>query len=238
MQAIVLAGIPVLAGWGAFLWTAPSLDAPFEPRVIHPQPPGVFTFRGRQVELAGLINPLCTDAGQLAAGIAEGKRIYYRNYFFCHGDTLAGDGPFASTFSPRPANFRDVGTITMLQESFVFWRVSTGGPGLPKGGDALELGHARLVGLPVQGRGVASDPLHLRRLRAPPREAGRRPFMRATDLCRIATMVLVLLPLAGPAAAEMTMEPAGMAPILADPALGRQLYEDRCAQCHGMEGKG
>ncbi len=35
--------------------------------------------------------------------------------------------------SPIPANFRDVGTLSMLQESYVFWRVATGGPGLPKG---------------------------------------------------------------------------------------------------------
>ena len=35
-------------------------------------------------------------------------------------------------FNPKPANFEDVGTIAMLQESFVFWRVAKGGPGLPK----------------------------------------------------------------------------------------------------------
>ena len=38
---------------------------------------------------------------------------------------------FANAFNPTPADFRDPGTIAMLQESFVFWRVSKGGQGLP-----------------------------------------------------------------------------------------------------------
>jgi mono/diheme cytochrome c family protein len=134
MQALVLAGIPLLLGWGTWLRTAPTWDAPFEPRVVHPEPPANFSLHGKRIETATLENPLRTgDAAQLDKLTAEGKTIYYQNCFFCHGDALAGDGHFANAFSPIPANFRDVGTISMLQESFVFWRVSTGGPGLPKG---------------------------------------------------------------------------------------------------------
>ena len=89
---------------------------------------------GKRIETAGLKNPLrAADAATLEKHTAEGKTIYYQNCFFCHGDALAGDGHFANAFSPIPANFRDVGTISMLQESFVFWRVASGGPGLPKG---------------------------------------------------------------------------------------------------------
>ena len=33
-----------------------------------------------------------------------------------------------------PLNFQDIGTIAQLQESFLFWRIATGGPGLPKEG--------------------------------------------------------------------------------------------------------
>lgn len=133
VQIVVLAGIPILLGWGTYLRVAPSHDAPFEPRVIHPEPPTSFKFDGAAIQLARLRNPLREDASALAEGIAEGKRIYYQNCFYCHGDALAGDGHFAKAFRPLPANFRDVGTISMLQESYVFWRVATGGPGLPKG---------------------------------------------------------------------------------------------------------
>lgn len=135
-QALVLAGIPLLAGWGAWLRTAPTWDAPFEPRVVHPEPPSSFNFHGQRKDSAGLKNPLRAahekDPAALEKLTQEGKALYYQNCFYCHGDALAGDGHFASAFSPIPANFRDVGTISMLQESFVFWRVSTGGPGLPK----------------------------------------------------------------------------------------------------------
>lgn len=132
VQVAVLLALPLLVAWGAWLRAAPSSDAPFEPRVIHPAPPAGFQFRGTRIETAGLRNPLRADDATLAQRIAEGKTIYYRNCFFCHGDALGGDGHFAGAFTPPPANFRDVGTISMLQESFVFWRVATGGPGLPE----------------------------------------------------------------------------------------------------------
>ena len=35
--------------------------------------------------------------------------------------------------NPLPANFRDSGTIAQLEETYVFWRIATGGPGLPDG---------------------------------------------------------------------------------------------------------
>jgi mono/diheme cytochrome c family protein len=133
VRALVLAGLPVLLAWATYVRVAPSSDAPFEPRVIHPEPPSSFGLHGKRLEIAGLQNPQRVSGPALDKRIEEGKTLYYQNCFFCHGDALAGDGHFASAFRPIPANFRDVGTISMLQESFVFWRVATGGPGLPKG---------------------------------------------------------------------------------------------------------
>ncbi|MBI3372199.1 MAG: cytochrome c [Betaproteobacteria bacterium] len=128
----VLAVIPLAAAWATYVRVAPSADAPFELRVIHPEPPSSLSVHGRRVEIAGLQNPLRAKGSELDKPIREGKTIYYQNCFFCHGDALAGDGHFAQAFRPIPANFRDVGTISMLQESYVFWRVATGGAGLPK----------------------------------------------------------------------------------------------------------
>ena len=51
---------------------------------------------------------------------------------YCHGDNLDGKGHFASGFNPPPANFQDPGTIAMLQEAYLFWRIAKGAPGLPK----------------------------------------------------------------------------------------------------------
>ena len=46
---------------------------------------------------------------------------------------MFGEGIFADGFNPRPINFQNE-TINQLQEAFLFWRISTGGPGLPKEG--------------------------------------------------------------------------------------------------------
>ena len=64
--------------------------------------------------------------------MAAGGEIYIRNCMYCHGDNLDGKGHFAHGFNPPPANFQDPGTIAMLQEAYLFWRIAKGGPGLPK----------------------------------------------------------------------------------------------------------
>ena len=47
---------------------------------------------------------------------------------------MDGRGHFGHGFSPTPLPFDDPGGIPMLTESFIFWRVAKGGPGLPKEG--------------------------------------------------------------------------------------------------------
>jgi len=108
-----------------------TVAAPPNLRSIHPAPPAEITFRGQSITLTGLDNPLRHE-GSLDEHMAEGKRIYYQNCLPCHGDHLDGQGHFAPGFNPLPANFQDNGTIAQLTESFVFWRVAKGGPGLPR----------------------------------------------------------------------------------------------------------
>ena len=61
----------------------------------------------------------------------RGGVVYYENCYYCHGDTLAADGHYAAGLKPPPANFTDPGTIAMLQEAYLYWRIAKGGPGLP-----------------------------------------------------------------------------------------------------------
>ncbi len=61
----------------------------------------------------------------------EGRALYAMNCRPCHGDSTAGDGPMADGFKLRPINFTDNGTIETIVEGYTFWRVTTGGPGLP-----------------------------------------------------------------------------------------------------------
>jgi hypothetical protein len=45
---------------------------------------------------------------------------------------------FVHGLDPIPTNFADVGTIPNLTETFLFWRISKGGPGLPDEGGPWE----------------------------------------------------------------------------------------------------
>ncbi|MBI4083916.1 MAG: cytochrome c [Candidatus Lambdaproteobacteria bacterium] len=131
----VLLALPVLAA-GQTAWSLlPTRQAPATLRVIHPAPPTQIRFEGRSINLREARNPLraakASEPRAFAAHVETGRRVYYQNCFQCHGDNLAGDGPFAHAFNPRPANFQDLGTIAQLQESYLFWRIAKGGPGLP-----------------------------------------------------------------------------------------------------------
>jgi len=133
VRTSLLVAAPLLIGILVFRQAQAKVSAPPNLRSIHPAPPTSITFRGKQMTLAGLENPLRKE-GDLAQHLADGKVVYYRNCMPCHGDFLDGLGHYAHGFNPIPLNFQDNGTIAQLTESFVFWRVAKGGPGLPREG--------------------------------------------------------------------------------------------------------
>ena len=130
-RAVLFGVVSVSIGYFVFSAFSSSAAPPAEFRVVHPAPPGEINFRGRLIEIVGLENPLREDEEHLKVHLREGAEIYYRNCFFCHGDKLDGKGHFAHGLNPPPADFTDPGTIAQLQESFLFWRIAKGGPGLP-----------------------------------------------------------------------------------------------------------
>jgi mono/diheme cytochrome c family protein len=133
LRMALLVLVPLLVGFIAFDRVRPTVSAPPSLRSIHPAPPGQITFRGTSMTLAGLNNPLRAD-GSIAEDYEVGKRVYYQNCLACHGDALDGRGHYAHGFNPTPLSFQDNGTIAQLTESFVFWRIAKGGPGLPREG--------------------------------------------------------------------------------------------------------
>lgn len=132
LRTALLVLLPLAVGALAFLAVRPTVAAPSALRSIHPAPPTQITFRGKNMVLATVRNPLRT--GDLTATYNTGRRVYYQNCMPCHGDDLAGSGYFAHGLNPTPIDFTDVGTIPQLSESFVFWRIAKGGPGLPREG--------------------------------------------------------------------------------------------------------
>ena len=130
--------VPLTAGAYTYYQMLPSFEAPVELRSIHPAPPASVKLFDKRYDLLTLENPYRKfeneDPEKFAELVAEGAAVYIRNCQYCHGDKLDGRGPYAPGLNPVPLNFQDVGTIAQLQESFLFWRIATGGPGLPKEG--------------------------------------------------------------------------------------------------------
>ena len=132
LRLALLVALPLLLGYYAYTQAAARPQAPPELRAVHPAPPDTIQFRGKPFNIAGGENPLRKDTAAHARHVEAGGAIYVRNCMYCHGDHLDGQGHFARGFNPPPANFLDPGTIAMLQEAYLFWRIAKGGPGLPR----------------------------------------------------------------------------------------------------------
>jgi mono/diheme cytochrome c family protein len=132
VRTACLVVVPLLFGYYAYTQAAARPQAPPELRAIHPAPPDTIQFRGKPISISGADNPLRKDQAAIPKHVAAGGAIYVRNCMYCHGDNLDGKGHFAAGFNPPPANFQDPGTIAMLQEAYLFWRIAKGGPGLPR----------------------------------------------------------------------------------------------------------
>jgi mono/diheme cytochrome c family protein len=135
LRNVVFVVVPLLVGGYAYVRALPSFEAPLELRSIHPAPPTSVKAFGKRYDLLTLENPYRRfeqeDPEKFQELVREGGDVYTQNCHYCHGDKLDGNGPYAQGLNPVPLNFQDVGTIAQLQESFLFWRIATGGPGLP-----------------------------------------------------------------------------------------------------------
>ena len=112
--------VPLAAGWHGYSRMAQAPEPPVDPPGIH------FNLPRKYVTME---NPLPWTP----ENIREGGILYTRNCAMCHGDAQDGNGLFARAWQPKPANFRDSGTIAQLDENYLYWRIKEGGPGLPKG---------------------------------------------------------------------------------------------------------
>ncbi len=132
---VALVALPSLVAFRVYSNATQAPQSPANTRTIHPPPPTTITFKGKNMDLVTTENPYRpmkeSDPAAFEEHTENGRRIYYENCVYCHGDDMAGDGIFAHGFDPIPANFQDPTTIAMLQESYLFWRVAKGAPGLP-----------------------------------------------------------------------------------------------------------
>jgi hypothetical protein len=138
LLAAVTLLIPAAAAAAVYARLNAPLEAPFFSRTVHPGSPTLITVHEKSIDLDGGTNPFAglqaTDPDGYRAHLAEGRRVYYQNCVFCHGDDMGGNGMFIHGLNPIPTNFTDSGTLPMLRDTFLFWRIAKGGPGLPEEG--------------------------------------------------------------------------------------------------------
>lgn len=138
LLALVALAIPTAVAASIYFdMTAPAKPPVFG-RTVHPAPPSEINVLDEEFDLITLDNPYRhledDDPEEFQRRVANGRKVYYENCFYCHGDLMAGDGMFIHGLNPIPTNFQDQGTLPILQESFVFWRIAKGAPGLPEEG--------------------------------------------------------------------------------------------------------
>ena len=130
--------IPARAAANVYVQMNAPLQPPFFARTVHPASPSEITVHDKKIDLDNGENPFrqleTSNPTEFRNHVEHGRQVYYRNCVFCHGDNLSGNGMFVHGLDPIPPNFNDAGSIAMLRETFLFWRISKGGPGLPEEG--------------------------------------------------------------------------------------------------------
>jgi hypothetical protein len=130
--------LPALAAANVYVQMNVPIEPPFFPRTIHPASPTEITVHDNRINIDGGENPFreleTSNPDEFRKHVENGRQVYYRNCVFCHGDNMGGNGMYAHALNPIPTNFADGQTLPNLSESFLFWRISKGGPGMPEEG--------------------------------------------------------------------------------------------------------
>jgi mono/diheme cytochrome c family protein len=128
--------IPALAAANVYVQMNVPLQPPLFSRTIHPASPTEITVHDKKIDLNAGENPFSplekSNPEEFRKHVENGRQVFYRNCVFCHGDNLAGTGMFVHGLDPIPTNLPE--TIPLLRDTFLFWRISKGGPGLPEEG--------------------------------------------------------------------------------------------------------
>jgi len=136
LLAAVVVAIPALAAANVYVQMSVPLQPPLFSRTVHPASPSEITVHDKKIDLDGGENPFrhleTSNPAEFRQHVENGRRVFYRNCVFCHGDNMSANGMFVHGLDPIPTNFHD--TIPLLRETYLFWRISKGGPGLPEEG--------------------------------------------------------------------------------------------------------
>jgi len=178
----------------------PGNLAAFAPPTTEEIPESISAW-GKKFPLKELKNPLRDDAGQLQNNLKAGQKIYFEKCFLCHGDLLDGNGLYGKSFFPPAANFTSPKSILTKPDSYAFWRITKGGPGLPEK-------HA-------------------------PWDSAMPAWESQLQEEDVWQVLLYIVETAGEIVSKQVARSTE-----SSTEIGRQLYMEKCAICHGETGAG
>ena len=136
LLAATVVAIPALAAANVYVQMSAPIQPPLFSRTIHPASPPDITVHDKKIDLNAGEDPFWplekSNPQEFRKHVENGRQVFYRNCVFCHGDNLAGTGMFIHGLDPIPTNLPE--TIPPLRDTYLFWRMSKGGPGLPEEG--------------------------------------------------------------------------------------------------------
>ncbi len=136
IRNVIVVALPIIAVAITYFSIAGGEVSSVKLRTAHPAPPETFAAYGKRVKTEKLTNPYRaleeSDPRVFERAVKDGGKVYFKNCFFCHGAKLDGAGHYARALkNPLPQPFKGQDTIAQLSEAYLFWRITTGGPGLP-----------------------------------------------------------------------------------------------------------
>jgi DMSO reductase family type II enzyme heme b subunit len=150
--------------------------------------------------------------------IERGKRIYDKRCWWCHGAEGMGDGPASEFLVPPPADFT---SAAFKFKSTPFDEIMTAGTDLFK---AIKGGSARDSIAGWRGLNDTSMP-------------GWADVLTDPEIWDLVEYIRALSGLEPPEKGPISYIPR-VPTSLESIAMGRELFEDRCVECHGKQGRG
>jgi mono/diheme cytochrome c family protein len=136
LLALVCLLIPAALGMNVYRSATRDPEPPYFARTVHPAPPQSISVHETEIDLIRTANPLrelrASAPDVFEQHVENGKRRYYRECVYCHGAALNGQGLFIQGLDPLPTKLAEGGLLDSFQESYFFWRIAKGGPGLPE----------------------------------------------------------------------------------------------------------
>lgn len=128
--------IPALAAANVYVQMNVPLEPPLFPRTVHPASPTEITVHDKKIDLDAGENPFLELAvshpEEFRKHVENGRRVYYQNCVFCHGDNMTANGMFVHGLDPIPTNFADQGRSRSCATPISSGGFPRAAPGFPK----------------------------------------------------------------------------------------------------------